>query len=61
MDPLTVVCNSCGQWTETRDHLNPDLAVTCDCCPLDHDHAGLGCRPVTIYATAQLIGTLAQI
>jgi len=28
--------------------------VECGCCPVTHDHAGLGCRPVTITATARL-------
>jgi len=50
--PLLVTCNSCGASAETRDGSNPDAAVECDCCPEAHDHAGLGCRPVTITAFA---------
>lgn len=53
-DPLRVACNSCGTTAETWDFQHPDLAVTCECCPVDHDHTGLGCRPVTITATAHL-------
>lgn len=52
--PLIVECNSCGTTAETWDYQHPDLAVTCSCCPVDHDHTGLGCRPVTITATAHL-------
>ena len=52
--PLVVTCNSCGKTAETWDFQHPDLAVECGCCPAAHDHAGLGCRPVTIYATAHL-------
>ena len=52
--PLRVVCNSCGKTAETWDFQHPDLAVECGCCPAAHDHTGLGCRPVTIYATAHL-------
>ncbi len=50
--PLRVVCNSCGTEAETWDYQHPDLAVTCSCCPEPHDHTGIGCRPVTIYASA---------
>jgi hypothetical protein len=53
-DPLRVACNSCGTTAETWDFQHPDLAVTCGCCPIEHDHTGLGCRPVTITATAHL-------
>ena len=52
--PLTVVCDTCGASAQTWDFQHPDLAVTCGCCPVGHDHAGLGCRPVTIYASAHL-------
>lgn len=52
--PLVVECKSCGTTAETWDYQHPDLAVTCGCCPVDHDHTGLGCRPVTITATAHL-------
>lgn len=53
-EPLRVVCNNCGASAETWDYQHPDLAVTCGCCPIAHDHTGLGCRPVTIYAHAHL-------
>jgi hypothetical protein len=54
LEPLRVVCNSCGTEAETYDYQHPDLCVECDCCVILHDHAGTGCRPVTIYATAHL-------
>lgn len=54
VEPLRVTCNLCGVWGETYDSQHPDLAVQCDCCPVKHDHAGLGCRTVTIQATAYL-------
>lgn len=53
-EPLTVVCNSCGKSADTWDYQHPDAAVECGCCPVAHDHAGLGCRTVTIYAHAHL-------
>ena len=53
-EPLRVVCDSCGASAETYDFGNPDRCVECGCCPVKHDHAGLGCRPVTIYAKAHL-------
>ena len=53
-EPLKVSCNSCGVTAETWDYQHPDLAVVCGCCPVDHDHTGIGCRPVTIVATAHL-------
>ena len=52
--PLIVTCNSCGKTAETWDYQHPDLAVECSCCPVAHDHTGIGCRPVTITATAHL-------
>jgi hypothetical protein len=52
--PLIVKCDSCGKTAETWDFQHPDLAVECTCCPLPHDHTGLGCRTVTITATAHL-------
>ena len=52
--PLVVRCNQCGMTAETWDFQHPDLAVECGCCPVAHDHTGLGCRPVTITATAHL-------
>lgn len=54
-DPLVVECDTCGKRGETYDFQHPDLAVECGCCPVAHDHAGLGCRPVTITATARLL------
>jgi hypothetical protein len=53
-EPLVVTCDSCGKSAETYDGLHPDLALECTCCPVKHDHAGLGCRTVTITATAKL-------
>jgi hypothetical protein len=55
-ESLRVTCNSCGTSGETCDYAHPDRAVQCGCCPESHDHAGLGCRPVTILATAFLTG-----
>jgi hypothetical protein len=52
--PITVTCNSCGKSGETWDGGNPHAAVECDCCPEKHDHAGRGCRTVTITAFAHL-------
>lgn len=52
--PLLVECNSCGASAETWDFQHPDLALTCYCCPIQHDHTGLGCRPVVITAHASL-------
>ena len=52
--PLVVTCKSCGTTAETWDYQHPDLAVVCGCCPVGHDHTGLGCRPVMITATAHL-------
>ena len=55
LEPLRVECKQCLASAETYDYQHPDLApIGCDCCPADHDHAGLGCRPVTVYATARL-------
>ena len=53
-EPLRVVCNACGTEGYTFDYQHPDLAVECACCPVVHDHAGIGCRPVTIFGTARL-------
>lgn len=48
--PLLLTCNSCGKQAETWNGSNPDAELVCDCCPVDHDHAGLGCRTITISA-----------
>jgi hypothetical protein len=53
-DPLVVTCDSCHASAETYDGTHPDRALECYCCPVKHDHAGLGCRTVTITATARL-------
>jgi hypothetical protein len=53
-DPLTVTCKSCGKSADTWNGADPDSALECGCCPLAHSHAGRGCRPVTITATARL-------
>ena len=53
-EPLRVSCLGCGTEGWTFDYQHPDRAVECGCCPEPHDHAGLGCRPVTIFATAYL-------
>ncbi len=53
-EPLRVACNGCGAEGWTFDYQHPDLAVECSCCPVAHDHAGLGCRTVTIWGSAYL-------
>jgi DNA-binding IclR family transcriptional regulator len=53
-EPLRVACDTCGAEGFTFDYQHPDAAVECGCCPVRHDHAGLGCRTVTIYGTAHL-------
>jgi hypothetical protein len=59
-EPLRVVCDGCGAQGWTFDYQHPDLAVTCSCCPFEHDHGEAAnrtrkpCRPVTIHATARL-------
>lgn len=57
--PLTVVCNSCGASAQTFNGSDPHGALECPCCPEDHSHAGLGCRTITIQATAHLAGEAA--
>src|SRR5580692_2646052 len=52
--PLLVTCDTCGASAETYDGADPDSALRCGCCPLPHNHAGLGCRTITISATAHL-------
>jgi hypothetical protein len=53
-EPLTVTCDSCGKSAETYDGMHPDRALDCGCCAERHDHAGLGCRPVTVSARVRL-------
>jgi hypothetical protein len=53
-EPLTVTCDTCGKSAQTFSGATPDLALECGCCPVLHDHAGLGCRTVTISAKARL-------
>jgi hypothetical protein len=53
---LRVTCDSCQATAETLDGSDPDGALECPCCPQDHSHAGLGCRTITISATAFLSG-----
>lgn len=55
IEPLTVTCNACGASASTFDYQHPDRAVACGCCPRAHDHAGLGCRPVTVTGSARLV------
>ena len=57
--PITVTCNNCGASAQTFNGSDPDGGLECPCCPEDHSHAGLGCRPVTISATAYLTGEAA--
>ena len=54
--PLVVVCDSCGKSAETFNGADPDSALDCACCPEPHNHAGLGCRTITIQARAFLSG-----
>ena len=58
-EPLTVACDTCGASAQTFNGSDPDGGLECPCCPEDHSHAGLGCRPVTISATAYLTGEAA--
>jgi len=55
MTPLAVTCDSCGKTAETWDFQNPDKGLECGCCAILHDHAGIGCRPVTITGHAHLV------
>jgi hypothetical protein len=34
-----VACKQCRAWTVTEDSSSPDAALTCSCCPEQHDHA----------------------
>ncbi len=51
---LTVTCDSCGKTAETWDFQNPDRGLECNCCRILHDHAGRGCRTITITGNAYL-------
>jgi len=31
-------CNRCGGWTTVLDLSDPDSALKCGCCPVDHHH-----------------------
>lgn len=57
---LLVKCDTCGAEEYTYNGENPDAAVECGCCPEVHDHAGKGCRTVTITAFAHLVGTIGE-
>ena len=35
---LHISCKGCHAWTVTEDVRAPNAALTCPCCPLDHDH-----------------------
>ena len=49
---FVVMCDKCKKFeTVSGDMSDPDGALDCECCPEDHNHAGLGCRPITITAT----------
>jgi hypothetical protein len=67
---LEIACATCqrrgwhdlhaGPLTEAIIHPVVD-AAGCTCCPVAHDHTGLGCRPVVITVlpgTIQLEGAL---
>ena len=58
--PLTVTCDTCGASAQTFNGADPDSALECACCPVPHSHAGLGCRTVTISATAHLSGEISE-
>lgn len=57
MNFVTVTCDSCGKSVETPNAHAPDRELDCGCCPEDHDHAGLGCRTVTITVRAFIGGS----
>ncbi len=35
---LVVQCQGCSKVAFAQDHQNPNAALTCPCCPEDHDH-----------------------
>lgn len=59
-------CDGCKTKGFTEDGTAFGAAVSCGCCPEDHDHdanaeGGTPCRPITVYAlpgTAQMTGVL---
>lgn len=53
-EPLVVTCDTCGKSAETFNGADPDSALACPCCPVEHNHAGLGCRTITISGRAYL-------
>ena len=57
--PIRVTCNTCQTSALTFNGSDPHGALECPCCPEDHSHAGLGCRTITISATAYLTGEAA--
>ena len=36
---LLIQCNGCKDVATTEGYTNPDAALSCGCCPEDHDHA----------------------
>lgn len=58
---LNVKCMRCGAEANTVNHSDPDSAVVCSCCPVDHHHgqateaSGVACRPVAITFTGKVI------
>lgn len=58
---LNVKCLRCGTEANTVNHADPDSAVVCSCCPVDHDHrqaaidTGTACRPVGITFTGKVV------
>ena len=59
---LHLSCNQCGASATVADGADPDAALTCGCCPLDHHHgqaateSGNACRPITISVGQVLVG-----
>ena len=51
-----IKCDTCGNKTMTRTGLDdPHSQLQCSCCPIDHNHAGLGCRTITITALGPIV------
>jgi hypothetical protein len=57
--PLSVQCRGCGATAGVPPGTEPDDALECGCCPLDHGHTG-ACRPLLILAAAQLSARTGQ-